>query len=209
MTPVDDSFILEAINSFVDESLAVSNQVAPDELKKLDGLISQLEERLASSSSKNSIEVTAMLPVVVSNTKELMKAVSQARSLSSWHTEAVLTHVGGPNLYQESAKDAASLREEVARLKLELKLANERAAVCPNCDKLLGELARLTAENGRLKEIAKCENRSPSPPLTARIKGLPSRKPHDGAAELRELETALAAVEGIKTRIDRITHVKL
>ena len=110
---VDDRFVLNAISSFVEDTMADQANESLSDLVRIDDLVAQLEKSLEASSQKNSIEVSSMLPVLAANSRELMSLISRVRSLSDWHSSVILNSLGLP---QESCVNCRELKSEITRL---------------------------------------------------------------------------------------------
>ena len=131
-----------------------------------------------------------MLPVLVSNTRELLKSLSLAKSLSSYHSDLVLQQVGSVGKDADThEKDNEALRDIIGRLQADLHAAHLRLSAGCNCDALTQQVAKLTAENNRLKELLVPQQES-------------SYKENN--ADLEDLEAALAAVEAVQQRIGKL-----
>jgi hypothetical protein len=85
-------------------------------------------------------------------------------------------------------KENEALREIIGRLQSDLHAAHLKLSAGCNCDSLSQQVAKLTAENARLKEL------------------LIPAQPADNSGELEDLEAALAAVEAVKLKIEKLKN---
>jgi hypothetical protein len=174
-------FVVSAVTQFVEDASHTSREKPLTDLNKLDSLVAELEKQLFDKNrTESAVTVASALPILTSNTKELMHAVERAKQLVKRNSRCVASQL------QSTPKNHREM--------------------CSNCENLVRRLETVEVENHRLREIM--EQREASSGGTATLPDWqPARVLRsDPVDELEELETALTAVESLKSRFDRFTN---
>ena len=191
MSEFSADFIVSAVTQFVEDAAGgVPGRDKPlTDLNKLDSLVAELEKQLYDKKrTESAVTVASALPVLTSNTKELMNTLERAKQLVKQNSRCVAAQLGPGR----KSADVTSPRKTRER--------------CDHCDKLLARLEAVEVENQRLREMVAARESTTGGSHTAISEWQPARMLRtDAVDELEELEAALNAVESLKIRFDRFT----